>query len=489
MGTSTPYNIFMLAYGEPNAAENWARLQSLVPRHFPAPQLIEGVAGLHAAHLACARRATTPWFFVVDGDNWIHDGFAFEVPFEPMDDEVAVWAATNQFNRLYYGHGGIKLFPKALLDENKPTGLDLPLSAGQRTRFVDVKASEHRFNTSPYATWAAVFRECVKLGLVLGRRGLKARSIARYRLDHWTKIEHAAPFAQWCAQGAADGIAYAQEFHGKPDKLERINDYAWLREAFARRDAVLRRKAGVPAATTHDVFMIAYGEKNAAANWARLRQLAPQARLIENVQGIVAGYAACAAAATTEHFFAVDADNWVLDDFRFEVPFAPEVDETVFWYAKNPVNGLVYGHGAIKLFPSALLKDQAASLTGRADFSTEVGRTRYTETCASEHRFNADPFSSWCGAFRECAKLAISTVRGTPETVPLAKMRLDAWCTRRRNGAAFGDWCLKGAAEGKEFGLAQVEDVTGVNRINDYAWLRDTFRARHVRKVKVSAKD
>ena len=470
----------MLAYGEPNAAENWARLQAVVPEHFPQPHLIEGIAGLYAAHAACARMATTPWFFVVDADNWILDGFDFTLPFAPAENEVAVWAATNPFNPLYYGHGGIKLFPKGLLDGTRPVGLDLSISAGDRSRFVDVKASEHRFNTSAYATWAAVFRECVKLGQAVGRGGLKRRAIARYRLENWAKVNPEAPFAEWCTQGAADGLAYAREFRDDDAKLARINDFAWLRDAFARRQAALAPKSAF------DVFMIAYGENSAAENWARLQQFAPEAKLIENVAGIGAGYAACAAAATTRHFFAVDADNWLLDGFRIQIQFDPAPDETVFWYARNPVNGLEYGHGAIKLFPTQLLKDQAAgNKPGSIDFSTSIGRTRYTEICASEHRFNTDAFSSWAGAFRECAKLTIGTTIGDAKTQALAKFRLDAWCTRAPKDTAFGDWCLKGAIDGRDFGFAQAGNARSLAKINDFAWLRATFRARHVRKIEL----
>jgi hypothetical protein len=483
-----PHDIFMLAYGEPNAAENWARLKATAPKHLPEPRLVENVPGLFASYSTCARMSTTPWFFLVDADNWILDGFDFALPFEPAADEIAIWGATNPFNHLYYGHGGIKLLPAALFETpeaqaDAARSIDFTITMARRNRFVDVKASEHRFNTSRYGTWGAVFRECVKLAVAATRGGFKQRAVARYRLEHWLKPNPEAPFAEWCRLGADDGRRYGREFRRDEGKLNRINDYAWLRATFARRQEMVAPK---PA---YDVFMIAHGEKSAAENWARLRQCVPEARLVENVSGIGAGYAACAAAATTDHFFAVDADNWVLDGFRFQVPFEPKRDETLFWYARNPVNGLEYGHGAIKLFPTALLKQRAGGAApGGVDFSTSVGRIRYTEICASEHRFNGDAFAAWAGAFRECAKLANGTTIGTAESQALAKLRLDAWCERRRKDAAFGDWCLKGAAEGREFGAAHAGDYAGLARINDFTWLRATFRARHVRKIEIPSR-
>jgi hypothetical protein len=234
------------------------------------------------------------------------------------------------------------------------------------------------------------------------------------------------------------------------------------------------------AAMPFDVFMIAYGEPNTAENWERLRAVAPWAQRIDGVQGIIACYAACADRAQTPYFFAVDADNWMCDGFRFELPFAPEADEIVLWYAQNPVNGLRYAHGGIKLIPTALMK--TVSLSGYLDFTTSATRNRYIEACASEHRFNADPYSSWAGAFREAAKLAVGTMKGPSEARALARRRLAIWCSKGGE-AKFGAWCLRGAREGRDYGLESRKDYARLNRINDFDWLRARFRERHVRKI------
>jgi hypothetical protein len=240
-------DIFMLAHREPNAAENWARLQAIAPTDRPAPRLVENIPGLFAAHAACARLSTTPWFFLVDADSWILDGFDFALPFQPAADEIAVWGATNAFNHLYYGHGGIKLLPVALFEQEpeEPEGsLDFFVTLAPRNRFVDVKASEHRFNTSPYGTWAAVFRECVKLAAAASRNGPRRRAAARTRLEHWLKPRPDAPFAQWCRLGAEDGVRYGREFCRDESELLRINDFAWLRATFRARHV---RKIEIPA--------------------------------------------------------------------------------------------------------------------------------------------------------------------------------------------------------------------------------------------------
>lgn len=240
---------------------------------------------------------------------------------------------------------------------------------------------------------------------------------------------------------------------------------------------------------SYDIFMIAYGEPNAGENWQRLRHRAPEARLIENVQGAFSCYAACAAAARTPFFFSVDADNWVLDGFNFEVDFEPRTSEIAMWQSRNPVNGLEYGHGAIKLFPTAsmLASAKRGGFDQAIDFPTLVPANRYIRVCASEHRFNGDAYSSWAAAFRECAKLALATRLGRgPEDRKVASFWLKAWCTRRKPEAAYGDWCLRGAAEGRAFGLEHLSDLEELGRcINDYAWLRARFREQHVRRIPI----
>jgi hypothetical protein len=234
----------MLVFGEPNAAENWARLQAMAPR----ARRIEGVPGLLESYKLCAAAAAGPWFFVVDADNWMLDGFDFAVPFQPDDDEIATWAAVNPVNGLYYGHGGIKLFPAALfaVPPRRDLGLDFCLTLASRNRWIDVRASEHRFNTGPNAAWSAAFRECVKLAVGTTRGGFKARARARHRLEVWCSLGESAPFGPWCLRGAREGRAYGLQFCRDPERLLRINDYAWMQQQFRAQHV---RKIAIPPRT------------------------------------------------------------------------------------------------------------------------------------------------------------------------------------------------------------------------------------------------
>jgi hypothetical protein len=198
-----------------------------------------------------------------------------------------------------------------------------------------------------------------------------------------------------------------------------------------------------------DVFMIKFDEEGADAHWARLRAIAPHAILIEGVSGIRAAHAECARRASTSHFFVVDADNWLLDRFSFKLTFQPRDDEVAVWRAKNPINGLVYGHGGIKLLATEAFCGVKHVKEPSVDVATSLThRYRKIPVLASEHRFNTTPLLTWRSAFRECAKLATYSGRE-------AALRLAAWCSIV-NAARHSTWCLQGACDGRDYGRKNI---------------------------------
>ena len=65
------YDIIFVSYNEPNADKNYAALKS----RFPTAKRVDGVKGIHQAHIAAAKKAFTKMFWVVDGDAEILDSF------------------------------------------------------------------------------------------------------------------------------------------------------------------------------------------------------------------------------------------------------------------------------------------------------------------------------------------------------------------------------------------------------------------------------
>lgn len=285
-----------------------------------------------------------------------------------------------------------------------------------------------------------------------------------------------------------------------------------------------------------EVFFISMGEEGSEANWQRLLEFAPNAKRVDGVKGIYEVHKACAQLSTTENFYVVDADAWVLDGFKFHWEpnkdilhwGIPETDCVLVWPSRNPVNGLEYGYGGIKMFPRApFLENRQWDI----DLSTTIGRATVSmEQVGCETRFNATPESAWIGAFRECAKLAsLSMIKSRvrkavnecnkeidnlikfvdeqtdwPEEKRATHRRVQSvliadryrsestiytyWaeieqCSWRRLHWATigweslnGKYSVLGAQAGSNFGLQYADELQMLNKINDWEWLKKEFK-------------
>lgn len=230
-----------------------------------------------------------------------------------------------------------------------------------------------------------------------------------------------------------------------------------------------------------DVFMISYHEAEADSNFKKLKEKFPDAQHVKNVEGIANAHRECAKQSTSEMVWIVDADADIVDDFNFDFvpPVSKRSNTTYVWSARNPINDLEYGYGAVKLFPRVQLLEMGHELP---DFSTGAAFYQPISDVSNITRFNKDPFRTWRSAFRECVKLASSVNPNQKQEETDA--RLEAWCTID-NGGRFGRYCVKGALEGKAYGLENKDNVEALNKINDFEWLREQFVASMKKKVRV----
>lgn len=213
----------------------------------------------------------------------------------------------------------------------------------------------------------------------------------------------------------------------------------------------------------YDLFFLNHHDPLADHHWTRLHELYPHARRIDGIDGILTAHKFCASQSRTSHFFVIDADNEVLPECDLAMRL-PDYDKPYvhIWRARNPLNGLVYGWGGIKLFPKKQFVDRdAMPLDMTMSFSLKL-----MPMIGSITHFNTSPYNTWRSAFRESTKLACNA---TPES----RQRLDAWCTVAEG--AFADWCLRGALEGRAYGLANKTNPEALMKINDWSWLEHRF--------------
>ncbi|MFG2972400.1 hypothetical protein ACGFYY_05260 [Streptomyces sp. NPDC048331] len=225
---------------------------------------------------------------------------------------------------------------------------------------------------------------------------------------------------------------------------------------------------------TADAIMLSYDEPLANDLHARVQRVLDRpVKRLHGVRGMRRAYQLTAELTDCEWYFLADGDFAINEDFNPErvAPLAPEASMRV-WQALNPLNGLVYGYGGLKLMRrSALLElghavDVLAALPGRVEFSKDV---------AGITRCNQSPYHAWKAAFRECAMLSHGSEYGMSEQG--TKDRLTAWTACGQGG--FASYALAGAHEG----IAFAAERSGLDSINDPDWLLDRFTTTHGQNV------
>jgi hypothetical protein len=223
------YDIIFISYNEPQADENFSRLKA----RFPYAQRVQGIKGIHQAHIAAAKKAFTKMFWVVDADAQILDTFNFDHVVSEYDlENVHVWRSRNPINDLEYGYGGVKLLPKSLtqnMDTSKP---DMTTSISSLFKAMPEISNITAFNVDAFNTWKSAFRECVKLASKTIDRQDDADT--NYRLNVWCTRGLDRPFGREAIEGAVQGKQYGLENKDNNEALKLINDFDWLRERFGR---------------------------------------------------------------------------------------------------------------------------------------------------------------------------------------------------------------------------------------------------------------
>ena len=228
-----------------------------------------------------------------------------------------------------------------------------------------------------------------------------------------------------------------------------------------------------------DVVQISYYEEQADENFEILKMFVPHAKRVQGVKGILNAHQAAAEIAETTNFYVVDADAIIEEEFSFkfrpdrnklEYGHIPQTSCIYAWRSSNPINDLIYGCGGVKLFPR---KAMLAAKRWDVDMTTSLGCSFVPKLQVSNiTAFNTNPFDTWKSAFRECTKLASSSIHNADNKDN--EYRLDVWCTRGAD-RKYGEFCILGAEQGRDFGRHYKNNEKVLKKINDFDWLREVF--------------
>lgn len=219
-------DVIFISYDESNADANWQRVLDRVP----FAQRVHGVKGIFEAHKAAAELAQTDMFWVVDGDAELLDTWTFN--YQPSifnRDCVHVWRSRNPINDLEYGYGGVKLFPKHLLDRVTSWNVDLTTGLGN-LKVMNTVSNITSFNTDEFSTWRSAFRECAKLAAGTIKNQIEDEN--QDRITAWTTLGQDRLYGKYAIAGALAGVEYGLANKTNASALQNINSREWLREKF-----------------------------------------------------------------------------------------------------------------------------------------------------------------------------------------------------------------------------------------------------------------
>jgi hypothetical protein len=234
----------------------------------------------------------------------------------------------------------------------------------------------------------------------------------------------------------------------------------------------------------YDVIYLSYDEPNADENYMQLLSYIPYAKRVHGVKGSDSAHKAAAKKSNTERFVVIDGDNFLIKKgFEKQTVSVSDnkinVDSSVFsWPSFNIINGLIYGNGGIKCWPTDLalkMKTHEAAdpsnIKSQIEFCWDINYVPL-DLCFSNIRNNSTPYQAWRAGFREGVKMSLEQGLRVKSFSQLASQnfnRLMIWMTV---GADIenGIWAILGARQGcylthfTDWDYTQVRDFDYLDR-------------------------
>lgn len=215
-----PLDIVFISNGEPNAEENWDRLQDVTEGLANRVHRVDGVDGRVAAYQSAARLSETEWFLAVFAKLYVSGQFDWGwQPDRLQQAKHYIFHARNDVNDLVYGHQAMIAYNRRLVLENTGQGLDFTLD--QPHEVVPAFSGVANYAYSPWMAWRTAFRECIKL-----RHSLPDVE-SEYRLDKWLTVGKGTN-GVFSVMGAQDAVRYYDSVGGDFDELRKTYEWSWL---------------------------------------------------------------------------------------------------------------------------------------------------------------------------------------------------------------------------------------------------------------------
>lgn len=241
-------------------------------------------------------------------------------------------------------------------------------------------------------------------------------------------------------------------------------DYPYVEEA----------KQGFYAENSLDIVYISNGEPDEEYyyNWlihnTQAKFYHRRLHWVRGINGRTQAYQEAARRSKTPWFFTVFAKLKVDEnfDFNWQPDYFQQPKHYIF-HARNPVNGLEYGHQAMIAYNKRLvLSNNNPGLDFTLSQDHEV-----VPLMSGTAMFNQNEWMTWRTAFREVIKL-----KQFQELFPTVenKRRLNVWLTKAEG--AFAEYCLAGARGAVEYYDSVAGDTDKLKLSYEWAWLEQQFK-------------
>lgn len=224
----------------------------------------------------------------------------------------------------------------------------------------------------------------------------------------------------------------------------------------------------------YDVFFICYKESNREENWQRLLEFHGNARKISGITGISEAHVLCNELSTTDRFWTVDGDNWLLGPLEIQEDYPQDL---LFFNAVDPIDRTVSSIGGVKLWRKSSFINKDMS---KGDFCKHATSTSMlVQKTLSIHKYDNTPQEAWQHTFRHMVKCfsGIIGMECLPLNIKLKEQHRD-----------LNKYSYQGYLDAKKYVDECNGDFEKINLINDYTWLNskcpEEILSESIQKIK-----
>lgn len=164
----------------------------------------------------------------------------------------------------------------------------------------------------------------------------------------------------------------------------------------------------------HDLFFITYDEPAPEKSWQQIQKNYSHAKRVDKVKGFDKAHKTCACLTTKDRFVTIDGDNELYFSLFSQEIIPYDLLKTNYilsWSAKNSINGLAYGNGGVKCWPTHIVHnmrshEEATEEKSAVDFCFQLQYYQMPGTLTISN-IHHTPYQAFRSGFREGVKFGL----------------------------------------------------------------------------------